>query len=226
MSISILLRLFFVKNLIIERNLYPVFNKALLGFAGPESMFMYDPMTFGTPLTLLQIPQQAIRDVQSQVETADCTLTYYTQDCKSRSDLKHVISQSDLAMVRDSFLDVGFICKKCHMVYPGKEACLNHQHNMCYQTDKATVDKGKTMLKLEQLQYNCAACKAKHSTQQEFKTHCDSDNHKRRGQAWLQSRQTEPGAGNQDNSHKDGDSTSVNRATPTPGQNPAATDHS
>ncbi len=139
---------------------------------------MYDPMTFGTPLTLLQIPQQAIQMVQKQVDIRDCSLTHYTQDCKDTADLQATVSARDFDLYRETYLDVGYICKKCHMVYPGRDACIGHQQTMCYQGDKGRMEKERTILKLEQKQFECVACKTRCSTVQECKEHCEDASHK------------------------------------------------
>ena len=149
----------------------------VLYVSGPE-MFMYDPSTFGTPLTLLQIPPQAIQDVQARVSEEGCTLTRYTQDCRPPSDLPSVLSSNSMAFLREAHIDVGFICKKCHMVYPGKEACINHQQMFCYQGKD--LSSAKSILKLEQTQYECTACSSKVNTITEFKSHCSSDRHKQK----------------------------------------------
>ncbi|XP_064640113.1 zinc finger homeobox protein 4-like isoform X2 [Lineus longissimus] len=143
---------------------------------GAEGVFSYDPTTFGTPLTLLQIPQEAIRAVTAKLNDPNCTVASYTQDCKTLNDLKSMVSAANLALVTETNVDVGFICKKCHMVYPAKDACLNHQRMMCF-AGKSTNDQ-KQVLKLEQAQYHCGLCNDGFSILQEYKQHCDTDGHK------------------------------------------------
>jgi hypothetical protein len=138
-------------------------------------MLAYDPLSFGTPLPLLQIPAQAIRHVSDKVKDANCTLAHYTQDCKTLADVKSMVSSLDAACFGESFVDVGYICKKCQMVYPVRDACLTHQSMACYANGGSG---GKTMLKLEQLQYECRVCRDKFSTAQEAKQHCHTEAHK------------------------------------------------
>lgn len=138
-------------------------------------MLAYDPLSFGTPLPLLQIPPQAIKSVSDKVQDSGCTLAHYTQDCKTLSDLKGSISSLDMACFVDSPVDVGYICKKCQMVYPVRDACLTHQRMACYS---GGGHGGKTMLKLEQVQYECRVCSDKFSTLAEVKAHCHQDSHK------------------------------------------------
>ena len=144
---------------------------------GPDSMFMYDPTTFGTPLTLLQIPPSAIAEVQNKLDMEDVLVCKYTQDCKTLSDLKSMVAASDYALAKDTAVDVGYICRKCHMVYPGRDACLNHQQTMCYQGKKQDDS---IRLKLEQTQYQCSVCQDSVSTLAEYKMHCSFETHKTR----------------------------------------------
>lgn len=148
---------------------------------------MYDPSTFGTPLTLLQIPAQAIADVQSKLSEPNATIAHYTQDCQALSDLKHLVSSTDVAVAREATVDVGYICKKCHMVYPGRDACLAHQQQLCYQGK--VLDPSKSILKLEQIQYKCGACKDKFSTLAEYKNHCALEPHRATASKYLAMKQ-------------------------------------
>lgn len=143
---------------------------------GPE-MLMYDPATFGTPLTLLQIPPQAIQEIQGRVSEEGCTLTRYAQDCLPPSTLSTLISKHDVPLVRETSVDVGYICKKCHMVYPGREACHTHQAMFCYQGKEQSKS---NILKLEQTQYECRPCSATMSTLTECKAHCEKGSHRQK----------------------------------------------
>ena len=138
---------------------------------------MYDPTTFGTPLTLLQIPASAIQEVQNKLDMEDVLVSKYTQDCKTLSDLKSMVAASDYALAKETSVDVGYICRKCHMVYPGKDACVNHQQTMCYQGKKQDDS---IRLKLEQTQYMCSLCQESVSTLAEYKLHCSQETHKTR----------------------------------------------
>ena len=142
-------------------------------------MMMYDPTTFGTPLTLLQIPAQAISDVQGKLQEPGCVVARYTQDCSSLQELSSALSAPDRLTAAETMVDVGYICRKCHMVYPGQEACVTHQQMLCYQGSKPQPgDHNKTILKLEQIQYLCNKCHLNFSTVHEFKVHCDMEMHK------------------------------------------------
>lgn len=99
----------------------------------PGAEFMYDPANFGTPLTLLQIPARSIQRIQEKLTDNECVLTYYSQDCRHFSDLQKTVSADDWVVARRAFVDVGYICRRCHIVYPGRNACTTHQETMCYQ---------------------------------------------------------------------------------------------
>jgi len=146
---------------------------------------MLDPANFGTPLTLLQIPARSIQRIQDKLTTdADCTLTYYTQDCRHFSDLRKTVGSEDWAVARRATVDVGYICRRCHIVYPGRAACAGHQDTQCYR-DTGARRPNNAIVKLEQLQYECAACRVKTSTISEYKTHCAADSHRKAAAAWA-----------------------------------------
>jgi len=182
--------------------LYPGFPGMMPGFPGmppvqqgfmpgAEHMFGYDPMTYGTPLALLQIPQQAIKDVTSKLMDPAASVGQYTQDCKSISSLRSLVSGTDYNCVRESTADVGYICKKCQMVYPARDACTSHQRMMCFPGGK--LPEGiNAILKLEQIQYECRLCSDNLSTVQEFKSHCQTEGHKSKV-AVYQQQKSSPG---------------------------------
>ncbi|XP_062593026.1 zinc finger homeobox protein 4-like [Saccostrea cucullata] len=142
---------------------------------GAEHLMQYDPMTFGTPLSLLQIPHQAIKDVSIKLSDPKANVAQYTQDCKSINSLKSLVNSVDYNCARESTVDVGYICKKCQTVYPAKDACIAHQKTLCYPTVPENIQ---PLLKLEQIQYECYLCADKWSTVQEYKLHCQGETHK------------------------------------------------
>lgn len=145
-------------------------------------MMMYDPTVFGTPLPMLQIPTPAIQSIQSKLATAGCLITRYTQDC---CDLPTELA----AHVRSVMVDVGYICRKCHMVFPHRAACVNHQQLFCYQGSSNGGGDGKTgtIIKLEQIQYRCQTCdngdrEEKFSTVAQVQAHIEEEKHQRKQQ--------------------------------------------
>ena len=162
-------------------------------FSGAEHLLGYDPMTFGTPLPLLQIPQQAIKDVSSKLSDPKASVGQYTQDCKSISSLRLLVSSIDYSCVREATVDVGYICKKCQMVYPAKDACVAHQRIMCFPGGKF-ADGIHAILKLEQIQYECKLCSDKLSTVQDFKSHCESEGHRAKLPSYQQQKNNNGGS--------------------------------
>ena len=146
---------------------------------GANDMMMYDPTVFGTPLPMLQIPAPAIQSIQSKLATAGCLITRYTQDCR---DLP-----SELAgHVKSVMVDVGYICRKCHMVFPHRSACVNHQQLFCYQGSSASDTKAGSIIKLEQIQYQCPTCEngdgEKFSTVAQVQAHIGEEKHRNQQQ--------------------------------------------
>jgi hypothetical protein len=158
---------------------------------GPDSMFMYDPDNFGTPLTLLQIPARSIQHIQEKLSDSECTLTYYSQDCRHFSDLQKVVSSDNWTVARRAFVDVGYICRRCHIVYPGRNSCAVHQETLCYRdaasSGRSTSVPANAIVKLEQMQYECLACRnsPRFSTAAEYKAHCANESHRTATVAWL-----------------------------------------
>jgi len=145
---------------------------------------MLDPANFGTPLTMLQIPAKSIQRVQEKLGAdADCAVTYYAQDCRHFSDLRKAVSADDWSLARRASVDVGYICRRCHIVYPGRAACLAHQDGGA--AGRGRGGGGGAIVKLEQLQYECAACRCRTSTIVEFKSHCAGEGHRKAAAAVL-----------------------------------------
>ena len=142
---------------------------------------MCDPASYGVPLALLQIPADAIQSVRRAVEDADCTLARYTQDCSSLSSFRSEVGAKDFSAVRESYVDVGYVCRKCHMVYPVYQACAAHQRDLCYRSKN--LDEVKATVKLEQIVYECSRCTpaAQMSTVADFKSHCRLESHLKSG---------------------------------------------
>lgn len=158
-------------------------------------MFMIDPANFGTPLSMLQIPGRAIQRIHEKLAgDPECTLTYYSQDCRHFSELRKVVSSDDAAVARRASVDVGYICRRCQIVYPGRSTCATHQESVCYRDAAASgggsaIPSG-SIVKLEQMQYECVACRGslRFSTAAEYKTHCGLESHRSAASAWLRNR--------------------------------------
>lgn len=151
--------------------------EVLYSIAGPESMFMYDAASFCTPLSMLQIPKAAIAHITSQVQEGSVSVTHYTQDCSTLAELHKALDETNAKFVRQTTLDVGFICSKCHMVFPAQDACMAHQQMVCFQ-GKTPAELHKSMVKLEQWQYECRVCGSVCNTAEEFRAHCQQEAHR------------------------------------------------
>lgn len=157
----------------------PMMQPGLLPSVDP--IMNFDPLAFGTPLAFLQIPAAAIKSVSEKLLEPGSILARYTQDCQALADLHSVVSAVDLTVAAEATLDVGYICKKCQMVYPAKESCITHQRTTCLATQSALSKGFEPIIKLEQVQYECRACNERFSTIAEFKGHCQQEAHR----SWL-----------------------------------------
>ncbi|CAG5120919.1 unnamed protein product, partial [Candidula unifasciata] len=146
----------------------------------PDHMMPYDPLVFGTPLALLQIPSAAKKSISEKVKESGSVLARYTQDSQVLADLHNLVRASDLTAAAEATLDVGFICKTCQTVYPAKDSCIAHQRSFC-MANALSLPKGfEPIMKLEQIQYECRACDERYSTVLEFKSHCLRESHKQK----------------------------------------------
>ena len=92
------------------------------------------------------------------------------------------VSAQDYGYARETTIDVGYICRRCQMVYPGREACLKHQKALCYADPTANKNDHPpppllALIKLEQIQFECSLCEEKVSTILEYKEHCETPLH-------------------------------------------------
>lgn len=144
--------------------------------AGAPGLLTYDPLTHGTPLNLLQIPQAALQDISTKLGDNESSTCRFRQDNKTMADLKFAVSEKDFQCTEDNDVEVGFVCRKCHLVFPAENLCAAHQTSLCFAG--ALVERQKTMLTLVQMQYKCGACRESFTTQQDFLFHCASDSHR------------------------------------------------
>ncbi|XP_035226918.1 uncharacterized protein LOC118199225 [Stegodyphus dumicola] len=141
---------------------------------------MYDSNMYSSPLSLLQLPASALPEVTGRLAQAGNSVARFSQDGKSLSDLRALVPEADFRQAAEVTVDVGFVCKKCHMVYPAEVLCLNHQRSSCFQSKP--VSEIKATLKLVQCHVECRACRERFTTIVDFKFHCDMDRHIKRVQ--------------------------------------------
>ncbi|GIY34011.1 uncharacterized protein CDAR_465321 [Caerostris darwini] len=141
---------------------------------------MYDSNMYSSPLSLLQLPASALPEVTGRLTQPGNSVARFSQDGKSLSDLRSLVPEADFRQASEVTVDVGFVCKKCHMVYPAEVLCLNHQRASCFQNKP--VSEIKATLKLVQCHVECRACRERFTTIIDFKFHCDMDRHMKRVQ--------------------------------------------
>ncbi|CAF3756008.1 unnamed protein product [Rotaria sp. Silwood1] len=80
----------------------------------PYNYGLMDPNIHGTPLFMLQLPEEALKKILSLSKSdAHLTRAQYTQDGKNLQDLfDHSYHQVDYQII-----DVGYACKRCYLVF-------------------------------------------------------------------------------------------------------------
>ncbi|CAF3305575.1 unnamed protein product, partial [Rotaria sp. Silwood2] len=79
----------------------------------PYNYGLMDPNIHGTPLFMLQLPEEALKKILSLSKSdAHSTRAQYTQDGKNLQDLSDHSYQS----VDYQTIDVGYACKRCYLV--------------------------------------------------------------------------------------------------------------
>ncbi|XP_022237643.1 zinc finger homeobox protein 3-like isoform X1 [Limulus polyphemus] len=146
---------------------------------GSAGGLFYDANMYSTPLSLLQLPSQALVDVTQKLSQPGNSITRFSQDGKTLVDLKGSSQDTDFQQVAEIDIDVGFMCKNCQMVYPSEVLCLNHQRATCFGAAKGDIQ---AILRLVQIHFECRVCCERFLTILNFKFHCDMDHHVRRVQ--------------------------------------------
>ena len=132
-------------------------------------------LLYGLPVQLLQIPPAAIQHIQDRLMQKETSRIVYSHDSKTVSELESLVCQKDFALTEESFSDVGYICKQCHLVFPEHGACSAHQRDVCYCGQN--LDDVDSMVKLVQMLYKCSPCQATYGTTAEFRQHCNTESH-------------------------------------------------
>lgn len=122
----------------------------------------------------MQLPHQAIKDVTQKLSEPGCEIARYTHDLSTLESACQAAVALGVATPVECMLDVGWVCKRCHMVYPRQEACLRHRCMLDGSIPSSSPPP--TSLKLEQIQYACGACgddssQARCSTVSELQEH-------------------------------------------------------
>ncbi|XP_022252916.1 uncharacterized protein LOC111088132 [Limulus polyphemus] len=138
-----------------------------------------DSSIYSTPLSLLQLPPAAVLDVTQKLCQLGHSTTRFSQDGKNISDFKGSIQEADVQQLNEVDIDIGFVCKKCQMVYPAELLCINHQRASCFAHIK---EEDRAVLKLVQIYFECKVCRERFTSVLDFKFHADMDRHTKRVQ--------------------------------------------
>ena len=70
---------------------------------------LYSHRDFGTPHSLLQRPQAAIRSIGVKLTDIESEVATYTQDCSAWDDLRCQLSKTYVAITQTRNIDVGYV---------------------------------------------------------------------------------------------------------------------
>ncbi|EEB12569.1 hypothetical protein Phum_PHUM191180 [Pediculus humanus corporis] len=124
----------------------------------------------GTPLLLLNLPQEIFQEVQkiAQAGTPGVTTTRII-DPDSKD-------QQIINLYREIETEAGFVCKKCRMAYQTEIGLLTHQRNICYP---GKLSESRGSVRLVTILYECKLCSPSFvcPTANDFKRHCETEVH-------------------------------------------------
>jgi hypothetical protein len=132
----------------------------------------------GTPLQLLQLPAttlQAIGEASASCDPGMSTVRISAAADRDSSPL--TASQAVYCQEVDS--EVGLVCVKCRLAFPGEAGLLGHQRAVCYQGAAAESQRA---VRLLQTHFECKLCSGsaeadKMTSLLDFKRHCESEVH-------------------------------------------------
>lgn len=130
----------------------------------------------GIQLVQLQIPKRAIEQIQDCLKDKTCILATYSEDCLTSAESRTHLDSGEITWLLEKAIHVGYICKRCHVVFPQVDACNAHQMALCF---KGAEHFGDSVLKLEQRLYQCSRCRVHCATVKEFKVHCAQEDHRK-----------------------------------------------
>ncbi|PIO62459.1 homeobox domain protein, partial [Teladorsagia circumcincta] len=95
---------------------------------------VYDPAMFGTPVSMLQIPDSVKMRIKSDI-TAGLSSTRFTQDGLSVDELRKKLDAEDARTLCHKEVEVGWACPSCTNVFQQEALLKNHQRTVCQGTD-------------------------------------------------------------------------------------------
>lgn len=124
----------------------------------------------GTPLLLLNLPQETFQEVQKIAQAGTPGVT---------TSRIHDVDSKDPQIVnlyREVEVEAGFVCKKCRMAYQTEIGLLTHQRNICYP---GKLSESRGSVRLVTVTYECKLCSPSFvsRTASEFKRHCETEVH-------------------------------------------------
>ncbi|KAK6727077.1 hypothetical protein RB195_005025 [Necator americanus] len=129
---------------------------------------VYDPAMFGTPVSMLQIPETVKLRIKSDI-TAGLSSSRFTQDGLSVDDLRQKLDSNDAQTLAEKEVEVGWACTSCTNVFQQEALLKNHQRSVCQGTE--------AVFTLVQIHYECNVCSCKVGTQAEYRSHCETAEH-------------------------------------------------
>jgi hypothetical protein len=132
----------------------------------------------GTPLPLLQLPATTLQAVGEASSSCESGVSTVRIPPATDSDTPPLMPPQTV-YCREVESEVGFVCKKCRLAFPGEAGLQGHQRVVCYQGMPA---ESRGAVRLVQTQYECKLCPASAETEKmtsllEFKHHCESEAH-------------------------------------------------
>ncbi|KAK8757720.1 hypothetical protein V5799_004650 [Amblyomma americanum] len=135
----------------------------------------------GTPLSLLALPASCVPDVSAKAALPAAAVARVSPEPGpgSRDELRRLVSEPDLLLASEVDVDVGFVCKKCQLVFPAEPLVVAHQRAACFAAGKPPNVGAdfKPFLRLVQRAWECRRCRDRLHTAREFKFHCDTERH-------------------------------------------------
>ncbi|PIO65487.1 homeobox domain protein [Teladorsagia circumcincta] len=101
---------------------------------------VYDPAMFGTPVSMLQIPDSVKMRIKSDI-TAGLSSTRFTQDGLSVDELRKKLDAEDARTLCHKEVEVGWACPSCTNVFQQEALLKNHQRTVCQGTDAVSGTK-------------------------------------------------------------------------------------
>ena len=131
----------------------------------------------GTPLALLQLPTTTLQAIGEALSSCEPGMSVVRIAAPADSDSSPLMP-SQAAYFRELESEVGFVCKKCRLAFPGEAGLLGHQRISCYQGVPAD---SRGAVRLVQVHYECKLCSTSEMDRMtsllDLKRHCETEAH-------------------------------------------------